>query len=69
MSEMKTAEVTVIVRIPYDEHDEAVQHAIDRRARDISGDNSFLASWLGVDADDLTDNENFYATARVKFEV
>ncbi len=68
MSEMKIAEVNVTVRLPYDEHDEDIRTVIKRRASHIGEDLAFLASWYGVEADQLRENEDLYATAHVQFE-
>lgn len=65
MSDTKHAEVTLVVHLPYAEHDEETLHNIKLRADRIQEDKTFIASWYGVEVDQLTDNEERYVEATV----
>ncbi len=68
MSSFKHAEVTVVVHLPYDEHNDEEVQTIRQRARQLQEDPAFLASWYGVEADQLRDNERCFVEAAVNFD-
>ncbi len=52
MSEIKYAEVTVSIRLPYCEDDDGTEYRyIKGRAQDLEADEGFLASWYDFDYD------------------
>lgn len=69
MSDIKHAEVTVVVHLPYKEHNDEEVFSIKHRARQLQEDPAFLASWYGVDADDLRAPEDCYVEVDVNLDV
>lgn len=66
MSDMRIAEVTVTLRLPYGTDTE--EDSINWRARRITDDQAFLASWYDVEPGQLRENEDVSVSASVRFE-
>lgn len=65
MGEFRIAEVTVTFRLPYG--NDMDEDAIAWRVRRISEDAALIATFYGVEADQLREHEDLHATATVKW--